>query len=75
MGRTITPGEALGHRLMRPAAKEEVIAYLAASDVPASRQRRWYRDWCCATLTKLRQEDLARVAPPRKPREVQLGLL
>lgn len=62
-GRKIPVGEALGHRRMRPGCKEEVIAFLAASsDAPAAR-RRWYREWCGATLTKPRPEDLARVAP------------
>jgi hypothetical protein len=75
MGHKISAGEALGHRRMRGGAKEEVIVYLAASAVDASTRRRWYREWCRATLTKLRLDDLARVAPPRKPRETQLGLL
>lgn len=53
MARTITAGEALGHRLMRAGAKEDVIKYLAAADVPPASRRRWYREWCRATLSKL----------------------
>lgn len=72
--KTISVGEALGHGRMRASCQSEVIAYLAAADVPAARRRRWYREWCRATFTKCRREDLARVAPG-KPREIQLGLL
>lgn len=75
MSRTIPVGEAIGAARMRGSAKEDVIAYLAAADVPAADRRRWYREWCAATLTKFRREDLARVAPPRKPREQQQLLL
>lgn len=71
----ITASRALGEHRMRAGAKEEVIAYLAATDLPAARRRRWYREWCRATSSKIRREDLDRVAPPAKPREVQLGLL
>ena len=74
MPRTIMVGEALGHRMMRASAKEAVIKYLGASDVPASRRRRWYREWCGATSTKLDREDIDRVAPIQS-REVQLWLL
>jgi len=73
VSRTILAGEALGHRLMRAGAKEDVIKYLAAADVPAARRRRWYREWCRATLSKLRTEDLDRCAPG-KPRVKQRGL-
>jgi len=66
--------EALGDRRMRAGCKEEVIGYLSATDLPAAMRRRWYREWCKATYTSLRPEDLRRVAPG-KPREVQLGLL
>lgn len=69
MSRTISAGEALGHRLMRGTAKEEVIKFLAASDVPARTRRRWYREWCGATLSKLRAEDLDRVAPSDNVKE------
>lgn len=75
MPRTISAGEALGHRRMRPGCKDEVIAYLASSDVPASTRRRWFREWCLATSSKVHNEDLARCAPPRKPKEQQLQLL
>ena len=69
MARTITAGEALGHRLMRASAKEDVIKLLGASDLPAAQRRRWYREWCRATLSKLRPEDVDRCAPPTKTRE------
>lgn len=69
MARTITAGEALGHRLMRASCKEEVIQYLAAADVPAPNRRRWYREWCRATLSKCHAEDLDRCAPPARSRE------
>jgi len=74
MARTIFAGEALGHARMHAARKEDVIAYLAASDVPPATRRRWYREWCRATFTKLRPEELDRVAP-RKAKEQQIGLL
>jgi hypothetical protein len=70
----VTARQALGARRMLRGYKAEVIAYLAASDVPAAQRRRWYREWCKAVFEKCRPEDLARVAPG-KPREVQLGLL
>lgn len=75
MPRTIPAGEALGHRLMRATAKEEVIAYLAAADVPPARRRRWYREWCGATCSKLENADLDRVAPAGTPKDKQLSLL
>ena len=68
-----TASEALGARRMRAGCKDEVIEYLRASDLPAPMRRRWYREWCGATLTKVRIEDLHRVAPPA-PREEQLEL-
>lgn len=74
MSRTISAGEALGHRLMRGSAKEEVIRFLAAADVPARTRRRWYREWCGATLSKLRAEDLDRVAPADHVKERQPSL-
>jgi len=74
MARTIFAGEALGYQRMRASAKKEVIQYLGAADVPGPMRRRWYREWCKATFTKLRLEDLQRVAP-LKLQEQQLGLL
>lgn len=71
----VTASQALGYARMYAHCKEEVIAYLAATDLPASRRRRWYREWCEATSSACRREDLDRVAPPRKPREQQLSLL
>lgn len=75
MSDLITASQALGFHRMHASQKEEVIQYLAACDVPAARRRRWYREWCRATFSKCRPEDLSRVAPPSKPREEQLGLL
>lgn len=75
MPELVTASQALGYHRMHVAKKEEVIRYLAACDVPASRRRRWYREWCKATSSKCRPEDLDRCAPPKKPREVQLRLL
>lgn len=75
MSRTVTAREALGDRLMHAARKEEVIQYLAAADTSPASRRRLYKEWCGAMLLQVRHEDLARVAPPRKPRERQLGLL
>jgi len=75
MGRKISAGEALGHRRMQAGAKDEVIAYLAASPQEAATRRRWYREWCAACCVKLERDDLVRVAPARKPKERQLGLL
>lgn len=75
MARTIFVFEALPPRLMRGRAKEDVIQYLAAAAGAGVLRRRWYREWCRATMSSCRPEDLARVAPPRKPREYQLGLL
>lgn len=74
MPRTISAGEALGHRRMRAGCQEEVIAFLAAADSPAPARRRWYREWCKATSSKCRGEDLDRVAP-RARRGQQLDLL
>jgi len=74
MDRKIFAGEALGYSRMHAAQKEDVIQYLAAAANPAPMRRRWYREWCKATFTKLRPEDLSRVAPG-KPKEQQLGLL
>lgn len=75
MPELVTASQALDYHRMRAHCKEEVIAYLAACDVPGSRRRRWFREWCKATDSNCRSEDLARVAPWGKPREQQLGLL
>lgn len=76
MTELVTARAALGDHRMRAAAKEEVIAYLAACDVAGGRRRRWYREWCRATASKCHQADLDRVAPSARRRtEVQLGLL
>lgn len=74
MARTISAGEALGHRRMQPGAKEEVIAYLAAASVPVPQRRKWYREWCGATGVKVDRSDLDRVGTTRKPKGQQMGL-
>jgi hypothetical protein len=73
--RTMHVSDALPARLMVASRKRDVIAYLAASTHSPVQRRRWFREWCVATFTKCRREDLARVAPPTKPREEQLSLL
>lgn len=75
MAGKISVSQAIGADRMRAHLRDEVIAYLAASDVQPSTRRRWWREWCRATDSKIRREDLDRVASPRKPKERQLGLL
>lgn len=74
MSEKVSASQALGHRRMRAGAKEEVIAYLAATDLPGATRRRWFREWCKATHSSCLRDDIARVAPPAKPKEQLLPL-
>lgn len=57
--------------LMRASAREEVLARLAGAPYPAPSRRRWWREWCCATQSSVRREELDRVAPARRVRDTQ----
>lgn len=76
MGELITARAALGDVMMRAARQQDVIAKLACMhDTPPSARRRWYREWCVATGSKCRRDELARVAPGlRKQQQLLLEM-
>jgi hypothetical protein len=64
----------LGPNMLHARAKQTVIDQLAASSFDPVTRRRIYRQWCGATMTKVRLDDLNDVAPPQA-RPQQLSLL
>lgn len=57
---------ALGAQRAIPIMKDDVIAYLAATDWPPSRRGELYRDWCEVTGTFCSAPDLKRARAGRR---------
>jgi hypothetical protein len=60
---TVSARDALPAYLFRGTMKEELIQYLATADCATDARRRWYRQWCAATMTTWHAADADRVAP------------
>lgn len=55
----------LGARRCRAGAKDEVIAFLASSNIRPAERREIFRAWCKSLGLAINRRDINDVAPPR----------